>query len=195
MTGGWIKDNGIRFRKWAELVVLLRAIAEGWQPIIDIFSNADKQCAVCHNERYNANEWKYQLISAILPKLPIIQFPRWPRIVLDLTDIRMGIVIRVPDFQFNVSPLHLPDLPNLSLPNAPTLGISLPSITVLPHLPPLPDLPDLPSFPKITLPPLPPPPNPPEAPANAGAAEVSAPRTILENCSVMPDLIFHPYKF
>lgn len=28
MTGGWLKENGLRFRKWAELVVLLRAIAE-----------------------------------------------------------------------------------------------------------------------------------------------------------------------
>ena len=28
ITGGWLRDNGIRFRKWAELYVLIRAIAD-----------------------------------------------------------------------------------------------------------------------------------------------------------------------
>ncbi len=37
VTGGWIRDNGVRFRKWAELYVLIKAIADSWQPLIDIF--------------------------------------------------------------------------------------------------------------------------------------------------------------
>ncbi len=44
ITGGWLRDNGIRFRKWAELYALIRAIADGWQPILDIFSDMNKSC-------------------------------------------------------------------------------------------------------------------------------------------------------
>jgi hypothetical protein len=98
----------------------------------------------------------------IIPKLPIIRFPRWPRIVLNLSDIRMGIRIRVPDFQFNIAPLRLPDLPRISLPGMPTAGLVLPSLPVLSFHLTLPEIPDLPSFPRITLPPLPPPPKLPE---------------------------------
>lgn len=97
----------------------------------------------------------------IIPSIPVIQFPRWPNIVLDLSDIQLGINISVPDFQFNLTPIKLPDLPSLSLPDF-SLGITLPSFPVLPPIPPLPDLPDLPSLPKLALPNLPPPPKIPK---------------------------------
>ena len=51
MTFGWIKDNGIRFQKWAELYVLIKAIAQSWQPLLDIFAETSAQCGVCRNER------------------------------------------------------------------------------------------------------------------------------------------------
>lgn len=44
VTGGWLRDNGIRFRKWAELYVLLKAIADGWQPLLDIFLDTSVSC-------------------------------------------------------------------------------------------------------------------------------------------------------
>ena len=139
-SGGWIKSNGVRFRKWAELVVLIRAIADGWQPLIDIFANTNAQCGVCRNERYNAQYFKFKLLSAIIPSFPIIRFPRWPNIVLNLSDIRLAMTI----------------------PRSPTLGVGLPSFPIIPPLPNLPDLPDLPSIPKIALPNLPPPPKLPK---------------------------------
>jgi hypothetical protein len=157
MTGVWVKQNGIRFKKWAELYVLIKAIAGSWQPLIDIFKTADSQCGVCRNERYNAQYFKYKLLSSILPSLPIIRFPRWPNIVLDLSDVRFGIAISVPNFQFRLNPIRLPALPSLSLPRIPRLGFSLPSIPSLPPIPRLPDLPNLPSLPKVQLPNLPPP--------------------------------------
>ena len=161
-SGGWIKSNGVRFRKWAELVVLIRAIADGWQPLIDIFANTNAQCGVCRNERYNAQYFKFKLLSAIIPSFPIIRFPRWPNIVLNLSDIRLAMTIRLPDFQFNLSPIRLPNIPNIGLPRSPTLGVGLPSFPIIPPLPNLPDLPDLPSIPKIALPNLPPPPKLPK---------------------------------
>lgn len=162
MTFGWIKDNGIRFQKWAELYVLIKAIAESWQPLLDIFAETSAQCGVCRNERHNSQKWKFKLISAIIPKIPVISFPKWPDIVLDLSDVRLGIDISVPDFNFRISPLRLPTLPNLSLPDSPSASFSLPTLPVLPALPSLPDLPELPSLPMVDLPDLPPPPKLPK---------------------------------
>lgn len=162
MTFGWVKDNGVRFQKWAELYVLIKAIAESWQPLLDIFAETNASCGVCRNERHNSQAWKFKLISAIIPQIPVISFPKWPDIVLDLSDVRLGIDIALPNFNFRISPVNLPSLPNLSLPNSPNANFSLPTLPVLPALPTLPDLPELPSLPMVKLPDLPPPPKLPK---------------------------------
>lgn len=162
MTTGWVKDNSIRFQKWAELIVLIRAIADSWQPVLDIVAQKNAQCEVCHNERYNAKYYKYKIISALIPSIPVIQFPRWPDIVLDLSDVRLGIVLVMPNFQFNLKPIRLPDLPRFTLPRAPNGVITLPNLPIIPPIPTLPELPDLPAIPTIKLPNLPPPPKLPK---------------------------------
>lgn len=101
------------------------------------------------------------MLSAVIPSIPVIKFPRWPNIVLDLSDVQLGINIAVPDFQFKLTPMKLPDLPSLGLPNF-GLGIGLPKFPLLPALPTLPDLPNLPSLPKLSLPNLPSPPKLPK---------------------------------
>ncbi len=161
LAGWWLKDNGIRFRKWVELYVLIKAIADSWQPILDIFYDTSAQCGVCRNQRHDLTYWKFKLISAVIPSIPVIKFPRWPNIVLDLSDVQLGLHISVPEFQFKLTPIQLPNLPSLSLPNF-SAGLSLPSLPVLPPIPTLPDLPSLPSFPKLSLPNLPPPPKLPK---------------------------------
>jgi len=108
----------------------------------------------------------FKLISALIPSIPIIQFPKWPDIILDIHNIRAGIRILMPEFHFNFVPMVLPRLPNLYLPNVPTVNVNLPSIPLLPRLPELPELPDLPSLPVINLPSLPPPPTIPELPGS-----------------------------
>lgn len=162
ISGGWLKDNGPRFRRWVELWVLIKWVAASWQPVLDIFVNMNAQCGVCHNQRYNAQQFKFKAISALIPSLPIIRFPRWPNIVLDLHDIRLGYHIAVPNFEPKLNPIRLPDLPSLTLPNSPTASLSLPNLDLLPPIPTLPDLPDLPSLPNIKLPNLPPPPKIPK---------------------------------
>ncbi len=137
---------------------------------MDLFNDTSKQCGVCLNQRFSTLHWKLKILSAVIPSPPIIKFPRWPDIVLDLSDIRLGINVSVPDFRFNVKPLRLPDLPRLSLPNSPTLALNLPSLPILPALPKLPDLPDLPSLPRIVLPNLPPPPKIPKLFGSIAAA-------------------------
>ncbi len=140
----------------------MKTIVATWQPFIDIWKAKDKSCSVCQNQRWDLKYFKFKLLSAVIPQIPILQFPRWPDIKIDFSDIRFGILIRVPDFKFNINPIRLPDLPSLGLPGMPSLSISLPSLPILPALPSLPDLPDLPSLPRIALPNLPPPPKLPK---------------------------------
>ncbi|MBC7503535.1 VCBS repeat-containing protein [Candidatus Gracilibacteria bacterium] len=161
ITGGWLRDNGVRFRKWAELFVLIKAIADGWQPLLDIFADTSATCSVCRNERNNLQYWKFKLLSMLIPSIPVLKFPKWPDIVLDLSDIRLGINISMPNFIPRISPIRLPNLPNLSIGSI-GASLDLPAIPILPALPPLPDLPDLPSLPRIKLPDLPPPPKIPK---------------------------------
>ncbi len=161
ITGGWLRDNGVRFRKWAELFVLIKAIADSWQPLLDIFVDTSASCGVCRNERNNLQYWKFKLLSALIPSLPVIRFPKWPDIVLDLSDIRFGINVSMPNFIPRISPIRLPALPSFSIGSI-SASVSLPGLPILPALPPIPDLPDLPSLPKIKLPDLPPPPKIPK---------------------------------
>ena len=97
----------------------------------------------------------------LIPSIPVIKFPKWPDIILDLSDIRFGISISMPNFDPRISPIRLPDLPSLSIGNFSAL-LALPALFLLPQIPPLPDLPDLPSLPKVKLPDLPPPPKIPK---------------------------------
>jgi FG-GAP-like repeat len=161
VTGWWLRDNGIRFRKWAELFVLIKAIAESWQPMLDIFADTNASCGVCRNERNNLQYWKFKLISMLIPSIPVIKFPKWPDIILDLSDIRLGINISMPNFIPRLSPIRFPSLPSLSAGSL-SASISIPGLPILPPIPPLPDLPDLPSLPRVKLPDLPPPPKIPK---------------------------------
>jgi|TARA_Y100001960_G_C14709491_1_gene846168 hypothetical protein len=69
--------------------------------------------------------------------------------------------IALPEFKFTSRPIILPLLPDLILPDVPTVNINLPTLPVLPTIV-LPELPDLPSLPTVELPNLPPPPTLPK---------------------------------
>lgn len=162
LTSGFLTKNARRFKAWVELFVLIRAILVTWQGIIDLFNDYDAQCGVCRNERHDLKYWKFKMLSAIMPKIPVIIFPKWPDIILDLHNVRFNLSVTIPEFRFRYRPFILPNPPSLALPNTPSAGLSLPRIPLLPALPLLPDLPLLPSLPTIILPDLPPPPRIPK---------------------------------
>jgi len=144
-----------------QLYVLIKAILKSWQLLVDVFIDYDTACHECKNERYDLLYFAWKLVSMVMPKIPIIQFPKWPDIYLDLHNIRASINILLPEFEFNLKPILLPTLPRLYLPNSPSVNLSLPSLPLLPTFE-LPTLPELPSFPSINLPDLPPPPKLPK---------------------------------
>jgi len=161
ITWWWIWENGERFKKWVELYILIKAILKSWQLLANIFIDYDAECHECKNERHDSIGWQFELVSFIIPKIPIIKFPKWPDIILDLHSIKVNIDVTIPEFDFNTRPLVLPLLPNLYLPDSPSWSLKLPNIPVLPVFE-IPELPDLPSLPSIELPDLPPPPKLPK---------------------------------
>lgn len=157
----WIWDNWKIFKTWVELYILIKAILKSWQLLYDVFLWYDDACHECKNERRDLQYFIWKLISMIIPKIPVIQFPKWPDIYLDLHNIRVAINITIPEFEFSSRPILLPTLPNIYLPDAPNVNINLPSLPVLPTFE-IPDLPDLPSLPTVILPNLPPAPKLPK---------------------------------
>lgn len=158
-----IKKNWKIFKTWVELYILIKAILKTWQLIIDIFYDFDVECHECKNEKTDLRYCVLKLLSMLIPQIPIIEFPKWPDIIVDLHHIRAWLIIGIPDFTMKLRPIMLPELPNLYLPKLPPLNISLelPAIPILPELK-LPELPMLPGIPTIELPDLPPAPTLPK---------------------------------
>ncbi len=161
ITGWRIWENGKRFKAWVELYVLIKAILKSWQLLVDVFVDYEAECHQCKNERYDLLYFVWKMVSMVLPKIPVIQFPKWPDIYLDLHNIRVALVVWLPEFEFNLRPIVLPTLPDLYLPNSPNGRLNLPNLPLLPEFE-LPTLPDLPTLPTVELPNLPPPPKLPK---------------------------------
>jgi len=170
LLGGWIVKNLIRYNLWKKFILTLRTILECWQKILDVMIGYKNSCETCKAETYQFNLWS--LLMSLIPEPPIIKFPRWPDIKIDLSQINANFEIVLPRLHFIPDPILFPKIPNLRLPGPPTFGVEfnldldfdLPAIPLLPDLPSLPTLPDLPSFSLPNLPDLPPPPKLPEVP-------------------------------
>lgn len=147
--------------------MLIKAALKSWQLLIDVFLGYEEECHECKNERQDLQNFIFRLISSIIPSPPIIQFPKWPDIILDFHNIRAGMTIYMPDFEMNLRPIVLPDAPVLNLPRVPDINFNLPELPTLPQFT-IPELPELPSLPTIELPDLPP---PPKIPKIFGAVE------------------------
>ncbi len=168
LTWGWIDQNGKRFKAWVELYVLIKAILKSWQLLVDVFADYDSECHECKNERNDLLNFEFKLIDMVIPKIPVIKFPKWPDVILDLHNIRAGLVIKMPDFNVTQRPIVLPTLPKLQLPNFDAnVNLSISGNFEFPDMPLLewfdiPELDDLPWIPTVELPNLPPPPTLPK---------------------------------
>lgn len=192
---GWrIWKNGERFKAWVEVYILIKAILKSWQWLVDVFIDYEEECHDCKNERQDALEEEFSLISFIMPTIPVIRFPKWPDIIIDLHNIRAWLRIFLPEFEINTKPIILPTLPALYLPDVPNINLSaefkLPEIPLLPAID-IPWLPELPSLPSIELPDLPPPPNLPELLSSISVV-VEIIKLISEAMCILKSSVFHP---
>jgi len=111
LMGGWLYNNGLRFKAWVEVYILVTKLWDLWQVLVDVFNDYEAECGVCRNERWNLQHWLWIIISMIIPPIPVIQMPRWPDIELDFSDIDLSLDIAYPVFNLSFYPVSLPDAP------------------------------------------------------------------------------------
>ena len=104
-TAGWLYDNGIRFRNWVETYILIKNILKLWNVIVNLFQNFSTSCEECKNERWNSLYFIFKLVSFIIPPIPIIDFPDWPDIEIDLSYIDLTLDIPYPTFDIDFYPI------------------------------------------------------------------------------------------
>lgn len=172
--------NGSYFKKQARIVAswekavedVIRTIRD-WKLILNVMVDYQESCDECKNDRFSKLGILLNLFVAI-PDPPIIPIPKWPDIVFDVSQIRMGTKIIWPDVVFKPEPIVLPDLPAItiptSLPNAQfpdaSINIELEGFDVPDWIDDFPEfvLPELPDLPPLAIPELPDLPRPPKIP-------------------------------
>ncbi len=164
MVVGRLDTNSRRFEKWVDTIILLIAIIDTWQILIDFSVDWKTSCGQCTQDNADLHDCILSIFCFDLPVLPIPPF-KIPDITIDLSHINLGIDILLPELKIKPVALNLFQLPDL--PEVPPLSleviIDLPEIPLLPEPPDLDiDLFELPEIPYVKLPNLPPAPEIPE---------------------------------
>jgi uncharacterized repeat protein (TIGR01451 family) len=168
-TGGYIQKQQSRIELWLKAVRQVQEVLKSWKILLDLMVEYQESCDKCTTSRYTLMEFLLK-IFAFIPSPPVIPFPKWPDIYMDLSEVRTGLKILWPEVKFMPEKIIFPKVPRLTLPDVPNVNVNLdllfPQIPLLPELPNLPELPDLPALPLPSLPDVPPPPKIPSLPAS-----------------------------
>lgn len=157
----WLQDNANRFSKWVDTVTLLVGIVKTWQILIDVSTNWHSKCAQCRQDNYDFYSCKLSLLCIDLPILPIPNF-HLPNILLDLSNLSIGLDFVLPRINFVPKRVPLIELPDFPAPRDININFDLYQIPLLPPPPELPQLPELTMDVDIKLPRLPPAPKIPK---------------------------------
>ena len=156
LIGGWLLTIQNQVIGYVEVYYTIIEIVKNIKKLIDIFTNFETNCDICTNDRMGNFGW-IMLLGLVIPEIPIIKFPKWPDLVIDLSNFKAEINIEFPTVHFIGEPIQLPRIPRIKFPDLPDLtllqfGLQLPPLPVLPKLPDLPELPPLPAVPTVNLP-------------------------------------------
>ncbi|MFA5792477.1 MAG: S-layer homology domain-containing protein [Candidatus Gracilibacteria bacterium] len=162
-SAGYLLENANRAKAWAQWAVDLKKIVDGWQILIDLAGDFMDSCDKCTNQRWSGLQFLFNLLIFI-PDFPVIELPKLPDIIIDVSSIQAGVDIVWPDIHFVPERIDIPKIPRLIFPSGDinldfNFDLNIPTLPefnfdfALPELPPL-SLPNLPS--------LPPPPSIPE---------------------------------
>lgn len=164
-VGGYISRQTRIIESWMRAVSEVIRAFQSWKMVLDLILEYQQSCDRCKNDRFSKLGLLLRVFAAI-PEPPVIPLPKWPDIIVDLSQIKTGVHIVWPDVVFRPMPILLPDIPTINLPDLiPGLTIHIPGFEV-PDIPDfiLPNLPDLPPLPLPQLPDLPRPPRIPSLP-------------------------------
>jgi hypothetical protein len=163
-TAGYLSENAERIQAWAQWVEDLKKIVEGWKLLIDLSADFMDSCDKCTNQRWNGMQLLFSLF-VFIPDFPVIEMPKLPDIVIDVSHIQAGVDIEWPDVQFVPQRIDIPKLPRLVFPTADiNLDANLDLDVEIPQLPQFDVDIEFPQLPELTLPELPTLPPPPEIP-------------------------------
>ncbi len=160
---------------WIDVIFSYQELVALIKLIIDILKGYNKKCGLCTSDRLTLKELILKLVFGVVPKFPILDFPSWPDIRLDFSDVQFAIDVTLPVFEVKTVDLRWPELPDITFPRFEdidldvaigakgSLGVKLPEVPlVIPSPPALPPLQPLPDLPQINLPNLPPAPETPD---------------------------------
>ncbi|MCF7835358.1 VCBS repeat-containing protein, partial [Candidatus Gracilibacteria bacterium] len=187
----WINTNANRYSQYIDSIITLIGIVNTYQILIDFSVNRSESCGKCTNDTYDSYSCSLSMLcpDVGLPILPIPPF-KIPNIIIDLSNINLGIDILLPNFKFTPTKVPLIQIPNLPEPPKINANISVEdqlkvgldligsiskslsflkdlNIPSIPQLPQPPQLPEPPSFlpnVQLELPVLPPAPKLPKLP-------------------------------
>lgn len=164
-TTGYLDKQSQRINQWQNAIKAVKKELKGWKAIIDLAVEYQQSCDQCKSDRFSLLEIVMKVFT-VIPEPPVIPFPKWPDIVIDVSHIQAGATITWPDLKFEAERVTVPKIPRLRLPDVivPEFAINTPSLPKIPRLPRLPDFPELPDMPPIPIPQLPDLPPPPEIP-------------------------------
>ncbi|MDZ4216840.1 MAG: S-layer homology domain-containing protein [Candidatus Gracilibacteria bacterium] len=171
----WWSEFEKKLDLWLDAISSFQEFIALIKAILDILKGYSKRCGLCTSDRLTLKGLLMQIFFGVIPKFPIIDFPSWPDIQLDFSDVKLGADVMVPVFDVKAIDLRWPQLPQIKLPRFDNLkidlsgklsadfSVKLPDIPlVIPAPPDLPPLPALPDLPQINLPNLPPAPEVPQ---------------------------------
>jgi len=162
-TAGYLSENVQRIEAWTQWFVDMTSIIEGWKLLLDLSVDFMDACDKCTNQRYSGLQLLFSLF-VFIPEFPVIELPKLPDLVIDVSQIQAGVDVIWPDINFKPAPVELPDLPRLVLPRA-DLNLDFDLDIEIPVLPEFNldfELPPLPGLPLPELPSIPPPPSVPD---------------------------------
>lgn len=171
----WMNKNVDRLLLWMQAANTFEEYIRMWHALIGMFEDYKSSCSLCKSDRFTLKDFILRFFVK-LPEIPVIPFPNWPDIILDFSEVKMGIPITLPVFEIVFDGgINWPGLPQLELPELNKMSfdvgfnlsasVSLPGIPVLPPPPELPDIQKLfrlPEMPELRLPIAPLPPKLPE---------------------------------
>ncbi len=183
-TLGWLTENTSALVQWEQAIHDVEAMVEELKIILNFSSDFMESCDDCRSNRTNDGiQSLITLFANLAPDLPVIEIPSWPDITLDVSEVKAGVDITLPDFEFKKDPITLPDLDlQFALPDTPDAALGLQGsgvdidgfdlelyldafqVPLLPEPPNLDELEimqDLPELPSLEIPQLPSLPKPP----------------------------------
>ena len=157
----WIARNKKIAIAYIKLYYEIKAILELLNNISLVFDDYKNSCSACKASSYLSNFSLAQLFMSLIPEPPVIKMPKWPDIIIDLSDVQLWITVNIPEINFRVREVYIP---NLDLPTLWFWNLNLPMLKIPPFDLKLPELPEIPAVEIPKLPDLPPPPKLPELP-------------------------------